>query len=258
MNLFQFSTKYTDSETDLVYYGYRYYSPALGRWLSRDPIEEQGGLNLYAFVNNDPVNKVDIGGLASVPKMRQHLRWNFLGGITEPEVDQTEWFNMSYPMWIENAKSVFSDRTKYRIENTNICGKKNVLEDPFQLDVIPFYSGEGGMFNKRPYPGQTETLFGDNPQSSFSADVVLGSFRFKLDSTISVEYSISKSMLYSAAPCCWAYHWSADLVVVDHLGTDPGDLAYGIGGKYIAPPRKNDTIRARWKIEGEGVCCEKN
>jgi RHS repeat-associated protein len=60
---FQFSTKYTDSETDLVYYGYRYYSPALGRWLSRDPIEEQGGLNLYGFVNNDPVNKWDRLGL---------------------------------------------------------------------------------------------------------------------------------------------------------------------------------------------------
>jgi RHS repeat-associated protein len=64
VNPFQFSTKYTDSETDLVYYGYRYYSPALGRWLSRDPIEEQGGLNLYGFVGNDPVNRWDRLGLS--------------------------------------------------------------------------------------------------------------------------------------------------------------------------------------------------
>lgn len=63
VNPFGFSTKYTDNETDLLYYGYRYYSPALGRWLSRDPIEERGGLNLYAFVNNDPVNKWDKLGL---------------------------------------------------------------------------------------------------------------------------------------------------------------------------------------------------
>ncbi len=63
VNPFGFSTKYTDNETDLVYYGYRYYSPALGRWLSRDPIEEKGGLNLYGFVNNDPVNKWDLLGL---------------------------------------------------------------------------------------------------------------------------------------------------------------------------------------------------
>jgi len=36
-NPIRFSTKYTDPETGLVYYGYRYYSPSLGRWLSRDP-----------------------------------------------------------------------------------------------------------------------------------------------------------------------------------------------------------------------------
>jgi RHS repeat-associated protein len=47
----RWSTKYTDLETDLVYYGYRYYNPGTGRWLSRDPIGEKGGLNLYGFVN---------------------------------------------------------------------------------------------------------------------------------------------------------------------------------------------------------------
>ena len=45
----RFSTKYYDAETDLYYYGYRYYSPSLGRWISRDPIEEAGGFNLYGL-----------------------------------------------------------------------------------------------------------------------------------------------------------------------------------------------------------------
>ena len=49
-------------ELDLVYYNYRHYSPALGRWLSRDPIEEQGGRNLYAFVGNHIGSSVDILG----------------------------------------------------------------------------------------------------------------------------------------------------------------------------------------------------
>jgi len=62
VNLFGFSTKYTDSETDLLYYGYRYYSPALGRWMSRDPIEERGGLNLYNFGFNAPIMGFDILG----------------------------------------------------------------------------------------------------------------------------------------------------------------------------------------------------
>ena len=42
-NPMRFSTKFTDNETGLMYYGYRYYSAASGRWLSRDPIGERGG-----------------------------------------------------------------------------------------------------------------------------------------------------------------------------------------------------------------------
>jgi hypothetical protein len=43
--------------------GQRYYSPSLGRFINRDPIEEQGGLNLYAFVRNDAVNQWDYLGM---------------------------------------------------------------------------------------------------------------------------------------------------------------------------------------------------
>jgi RHS repeat-associated protein len=63
-NPFRFSTKYQDDETDLLYYGYRYYNAGTGRWLSRDPAEEEmGGPNLYGFVLNSPVNEVDGLGL---------------------------------------------------------------------------------------------------------------------------------------------------------------------------------------------------
>jgi RHS repeat-associated protein len=44
------------------YYGYRYYDPITGRWPSRDPIEEKGGVNLYGFVGNNGVNDYDIHG----------------------------------------------------------------------------------------------------------------------------------------------------------------------------------------------------
>jgi RHS repeat-associated protein len=56
------STK-QDEETDLLYYGYRYYNASTGRWLSRDPIEEAGGLNLLCFVFNDAINALDPNGL---------------------------------------------------------------------------------------------------------------------------------------------------------------------------------------------------
>ncbi len=62
-NPFQFSTKYTDIESGLVYYGLRYYSPTLGRFVNKDPIEEQGGLNLYGFCGNNGVNRWDYLGM---------------------------------------------------------------------------------------------------------------------------------------------------------------------------------------------------
>ena len=59
---YRFSSEYFDPETDLVYYNFRYYNPKLARWLSRDPIEEKGGLNLYVFVGNDGIGKWDLLG----------------------------------------------------------------------------------------------------------------------------------------------------------------------------------------------------
>ena len=58
----RFSTKYYDPEIGLYYYGYRFYSPTHMRWLNRDPIEEEGGLNIYSFCLNTPVVQIDILG----------------------------------------------------------------------------------------------------------------------------------------------------------------------------------------------------
>jgi RHS repeat-associated protein len=75
-NGFRFSTKYFDTDKNLYYYGYRYYSAELGRWISRDPLEELGseltrneffsfGINSnpYLFVQNNAVNLYDLFGL---------------------------------------------------------------------------------------------------------------------------------------------------------------------------------------------------
>jgi hypothetical protein len=52
----------------MLYYGYRYYDPVTGRWPSRDPIEESGGMNLYGFVGNNGVNDADVVGKNSLSK----------------------------------------------------------------------------------------------------------------------------------------------------------------------------------------------
>ncbi|MBI2927420.1 MAG: RHS repeat-associated core domain-containing protein [Verrucomicrobia bacterium] len=88
-NPIRFSTKYQDDESDLLYYGYRYYNASTGRWMSRDPIWERGfevcrgrmlwqvaplsfgeraHPNLSAFLRNTSVNDFDLLGLCGSGK----------------------------------------------------------------------------------------------------------------------------------------------------------------------------------------------
>ena len=48
-------------------YGYRFYSPNLQRWPNQDPIGERGGINLYSFVFNSPLNEVDPPSIVDTP-----------------------------------------------------------------------------------------------------------------------------------------------------------------------------------------------
>jgi len=79
---FRFSSEYHDSETGLVYYNYRYYSPELGRWINRDPAEEGGGNNLYGFIGNNAINGWDFFGMLkdgeeikSILVKRKTVKW---------------------------------------------------------------------------------------------------------------------------------------------------------------------------------------
>gem|GEM_PF-1503127 len=93
-NPFRFSTKYLDFETGLYYYGYRYYNPDQGRWINRDPIEEEGGLNLYAFVGNEPVGNWDWLGLMAGCRMDLFLgHGGEKGDGNEQESSVNKWKN---------------------------------------------------------------------------------------------------------------------------------------------------------------------
>jgi RHS repeat-associated protein len=58
-----FQSKYFDQESGMYYFYHRYYNPVNGRFLNEDPIGLNGGLNMYAFVYNNPVNLSDPFGL---------------------------------------------------------------------------------------------------------------------------------------------------------------------------------------------------
>ncbi len=67
-NKFRFSCEYMDDELGLIYYNYRHLNPLDGRWISRDPIAEQGGWNLFAFVKNNSIINFDYLGEKTIPK----------------------------------------------------------------------------------------------------------------------------------------------------------------------------------------------
>jgi RHS repeat-associated protein len=70
------SHQYTGREDDGVgvyYYRARYYEPALGRFISEDPLGFAAGYNLYSYVGDDPMNAVDPLGLSSIPHFGIHV-----------------------------------------------------------------------------------------------------------------------------------------------------------------------------------------
>jgi RHS repeat-associated protein len=86
-NPFRFSTKFTDDESGLLYYGFRFYDPSTGRWLSRDPLGELGpdGANIYAFVRNMPQVLVDTDGRASFGVYYDpNGNWAYPHGLPQP------------------------------------------------------------------------------------------------------------------------------------------------------------------------------
>ena len=68
-------SKMAENAVHVADYLYRYYDPLTGRWPSRDPIEEEGGMNLYGFVGNDCLNQIDFLGYSpKEPLFPNHIR----------------------------------------------------------------------------------------------------------------------------------------------------------------------------------------
>ncbi|MBC8137564.1 MAG: RHS repeat-associated core domain-containing protein [Fibrella sp.] len=87
---------YTDAETGLQLCTYRYYDPATGRWINRDPIGYAGGVNLYTYCNNNPVLSNDSSGLASWVTKPDDLGLTYYGHA---------WIKMNKPCGPNKTKS---------------------------------------------------------------------------------------------------------------------------------------------------------
>ena len=227
-NPWRFSSEFYDSELDLVYYNYRHYSPALGRWLSRDPIQEQGGLNLYAFVLNMPIFNIDIRGnipdgwyvperkLPEIPPLAYLLPWQIIPILPTGDGDWlTPVFDQRMPGTVNHMRQSFSDIIGRKIGEN--CGK------PGSEAVHPIAPKATTIENVENY--------GDKPAEFWESAFALGKFSFDVENT---------TITYSPLECGkLRYEWTADMYVLDVLGLWNWPLAR----------------LAHWVISGSGECC---
>jgi RHS repeat-associated protein len=207
-NPFRFSTKYQDDETDLFYYGYRYYNAQIGRWVNRDPISEfvflsdyvkrnpqldkklvrQSVMPQYLFISNDPSDGID--GLGLWPWSDPDVSW---APPPCPRGQRTA--------FIQIVVGYKGSRAPH-VDN----GSLGPMSDP--SSACPLY----------PLPSDTSGVFQDTP-SGWTGDVQFIVCRVCLAPCCFLKRGVKGNMIYSGwaiasvGPCVY---WK---------GGDKGDLS---------------------------------
>ena len=88
INPYRFSSKVIHDLSGEYDFLFRWYNPSLQRWLNQDPLGEAGGLNLYGFVLNDPINLVDDSGLQPAPVQPRSTRSRIPGVVPDPAINR--------------------------------------------------------------------------------------------------------------------------------------------------------------------------
>ncbi len=220
-------------------YGYRYYDPLTGRWPSRDPIGERGGLNLYGFVGNEPIDRVDFDGRFTATRcsrcgeLYQGIHNNCNGPIPEisdnftfhliPEgshlYEEAWWESYDGGDWLKRMK-------KYAISFINLNIRKDCANRPSSVN--------GSTIPSVPDRKELENY------------LVVGTVVVKTENTVNVSWGNGNN-----------YSWSATLTIHDRLGLDtdsgiPQSILYYIGGCLVAPTV--NVTRASFRITSEGCC----
>ncbi len=119
-----------------VIYGYRYYSAELGRWISRDPLGEAGGFNIYSFGSNSSPNGFDV--LGEIWLQEELLRY-----ITQPFRDLGEEIERRLEDAFTKTKEILNQElTKLKSQNRpNVSKKWRLRKDLISNDLITAWVG---------------------------------------------------------------------------------------------------------------------
>jgi RHS repeat-associated protein len=134
-NPIRFQGQYHDPETGLHYNRYRYYDPAVGRFIGQDPIGYAGGLNLYSYAPN-PVGWIDPLGLQKKPRVPPHISSQKQAGHV---LDEPQYNNRVAQDKATSCFCNWDDAIQYTDEawnkGTPVPNRPNVRDHDFQEPV---------------------------------------------------------------------------------------------------------------------------
>ena len=137
-NPFRFSTKYFVDELSMGDWGYRWYGPSIARWLSRDPLGEEGGRNLFAFTYNRPISLFDRDGRIVV----------FEGDDADIKAAEAGW---------QKAEEMANEEYKKKISEINndfrVCKIMVTRDTKTEIGYFPTGTIDIGDINKFPDTG---------------------------------------------------------------------------------------------------------
>jgi RHS repeat-associated protein len=156
---FRFSTKYLDQETGFYYYGYRYYSPILGRWLSIDPIGEWGDINLFQFNRNSPVVTYDADGrlsemLVSKPKFIKDHKCTGKGGFEASIAKEfTRWVLSSGEEQGYIVQKITRKRSNSNYDGTDFQHTEEIVWEAWRVErnVVKYWPDKTKWWDTKPY-----------------------------------------------------------------------------------------------------------
>jgi RHS repeat-associated protein len=204
LNAFRFSTKRTENNIDLVLYEYRSYHPSLGRWLSRDPIEEVGGVSLYLTSKNNFFGNVDIIGtvvgnfqvLHSLPVRKfQFAGWSIRFRWSPPHNWLTNCAPCKKVVWIQ----------KYSIELKSLV--RDIEEGPItDWDETNFNKNselwENGVYPRGSRPDSTEMW--DDPSIMPLYNLLI--YRFRATSCVKCISGLDAGEIYGCYDWGFTYN----------------------------------------------------
>jgi len=209
-NRFRFSTKYRDDETGLDYFGRRYSSPEMGRWISRDALREAGGINLYVFANNLPTSYFDPLGLKPSKCSEISVRITRTGGkhatLGRLEVEaealvgggrQPLFYTDGYTLELKSSRQV----EVYPFSESGFVWEPYDLKTGYGRKVYPIPTGTYKAEASR-YHNHFALLLENKPRSGFEEIFIhIGNFPWDTDGCIVVgtkqerDYDFHRSRL---------------------------------------------------------------